>query len=98
VLPPSYRLSALANEAGGLSGAPLFDLANQALVEVKSRSNPKMVIIASGGVTSTSAFLKKLELGADLVQVYTGFVYGGPMFVFDLLDALGRSLQPEASS
>ncbi|MFN7172067.1 MAG: quinone-dependent dihydroorotate dehydrogenase [Fimbriimonadaceae bacterium] len=98
VLPPSYQQSALANEAGGLSGTPLFDLANQALVEVKKRSNSEMVIIASGGVTSTGAFLKKLELGADLVQVYTGFVYGGPTFVFELLDALGRSLQPEAAS
>jgi dihydroorotate dehydrogenase len=66
-----------AAEAGGLSGAPLSTRALE-LLELVRRGYPKLLIISVGGVETAADFQQRLELGADLVQSYTGFVYGGP--------------------
>jgi dihydroorotate dehydrogenase len=63
---------------GGLSGKPLFAASTELLAKAAKRLNGKAVLIASGGVFSAQDAQAKLEAGADLVQVYTGFIYQGP--------------------
>jgi dihydroorotate dehydrogenase len=64
-------------ETGGLSGAPLRERACELLGLVR-KAHPSLLIISVGGVETSDDFRERLELGADLVQSYTGFVYGGP--------------------
>lgn len=79
---------------GGLSGAPLREMADTALEHLAVQSPPSLALVGVGGVMSASDAARKLRLGASLVQVYTGFVYGGPGFATevcrDLASALAR--------
>ena len=70
-----------APEAGGLSGAPLRPLADDRLAAVRSRLADDVALIGVGGVDSGAAAARKVHLGADLVQVYTGLIYRGPALV-----------------
>jgi dihydroorotate dehydrogenase len=65
--------------AGGLSGKPLFARALAVVKRVRARIGPEACVIGVGGIDSTEAALSMLRVGADLVQVYTGFVYEGPL-------------------
>ncbi len=65
-----------AEEQGGLSGRPVFAVSNR-IVAALRRHLPGMPIIGVGGITSGEEALAKREAGADLVQLYTGFVYRG---------------------
>lgn len=67
-----------AKEAGGLSGRPLFERSTVVLAKMRRRCGPEIAIIGVGGVDSAETALVKIRAGADLVQLYTGFVYGGP--------------------
>jgi len=69
-----------ANEQGGLSGRPVFEASNQ-VIRALRRHLPQLPIIGVGGVDSGEAARAKLEAGADLVQLYTGFIYRGPALV-----------------
>ena len=75
------------NYQGGLSGEQLFDISNRSLISFRSFLGSSFPIVASGGVMSRHHFEKKLELGADLVQVYTGMIYKGPALVKDILNS-----------
>ncbi|MCH7905583.1 MAG: quinone-dependent dihydroorotate dehydrogenase [Armatimonadetes bacterium] len=75
---------------GGLSGAPLTAMADEALRFTKECAGDSLKLIGVGGIMSASDARRKLELGADLVQVYTGWVYGGPGFVSELVGCLGE--------
>jgi dihydroorotate dehydrogenase len=75
------------SQSGGLSGEELFEISNRSLVSFRSFLGSSFPIIASGGVMSRHHFKKKLELGADLVQVYTGMIYKGPALVKDILNS-----------
>ena len=75
------------NYQGGLSGEQLFEISNRSLTSFRSYLGSSFPIIASGGVMSRRHFEKKLELGADLVQVYTGMIYKGPALVKDILNS-----------
>lgn len=68
-----------AEEAGGLSGAPLRARATEVVRFLTSRT--KLPVIAVGGVSDAASAQEKLDAGAVLVQLYTGFVYGGPTLV-----------------
>lgn len=70
--------SRLASEAGGLSGAPLFELSTAVLAQMRQRVGDKLPIIGVGGIDSTERAIEKLEAGANLVQLYTGMIYEGP--------------------
>ena len=70
-----------AGEQGGLSGAPLMDLAKSVVRRCYVRAAGRIPIIGSGGVMSGADVYEKIRAGATLVQVYTGFIYGGPGFV-----------------
>ena len=73
------------NYQGGLSGEQLFEISNRSLTSFRSFLGSSFPIIASGGVMSRHHFEKKLELGADLVQVYTGMIYKGPILISEIL-------------
>ena len=75
------------SQSGGLSGEELFEISNRSLLSFRSFLGSSFPIIASGGVMSRRHFEKKLELGADLVQVYTGMIYKGPALVKDILNS-----------
>ena len=70
-----------AEEAGGLSGAPLFERSNEVIRQLRAQLGGAFPIIGAGGVMSGADACAKVAAGADLVQLYTGFVYGGPELV-----------------
>lgn len=72
---------ALANENGGLSGKPLSKRSNEVIRFLSKNSDKAFPIIGVGGIHSPEDALEKLEAGADLVQLYTGFIYEGPSLV-----------------
>lgn len=64
--------------SGGRSGGPLSGLSRQSLIEAKQAS--RLPIISVGGVTTDQEAVERRKLGADLIQIYTGWIYGGPTF------------------
>ncbi len=66
---------------GGLSGAPVREKADQMLTWVNAELQSDKAIIAVGGIETAEHALAKLQNGADLIQVYTGFIYEGPLMV-----------------
>jgi len=71
-------VAAAGDQAGGLSGAPLFQKSTDVLRRARSLLGPSYPLIAVGGIMSSADARKKIDAGADLVQLYTGFIYGGP--------------------
>ncbi len=81
---PSTLLSKeIASEAGGLSGQPVFELTTTILKKLLKQLDGKMPVIAVGGISSSADALEKLNAGASLVQIYTGFIYSGPGLIHD---------------
>ncbi len=72
------------DEAGGLSGRPLAARSDEVLALLR-RELPGKVLIGVGGVFTGADLARKLALGADLVQIYTGFIYGGPAMPTQIL-------------
>jgi len=79
--PESLRCKQVAEEVGGLSGQPMFELSTQVLAQFVSALQGKIPVIAAGGISSPSDALDKLAAGASLVQIYTGFIYQGAKLV-----------------
>ena len=73
---------------GGLSGAPLRERSTEIVRYIHSRTNGKIPIIASGGIFTAKDANEKLEAGARLVQVWTGFIYEGPGIVQNICNGL----------
>ena len=73
------------NEPGGLSGEPLFNKSTQLIHSIK-QIDSSIPIIGVGGVTDKAGYIKKLDAGADLIQIYTGFILKGPDIISELLD------------
>ena len=69
------------HEAGGLSGAPVFEASNRVIVQLRAALGNGYPIIGVGGVMSAADAQTKVAAGADLVQVYTGFIYKGPALI-----------------
>ncbi|MGZ5250148.1 MAG: quinone-dependent dihydroorotate dehydrogenase [Caldimonas sp.] len=76
------------NEAGGLSGAPLLAASNRVVAQLRAALGPAFPIIGVGGVMSAADARSKREAGADIVQIYTGFIYKGPELVTQTAKAL----------
>ncbi|MAD57615.1 MAG: dihydroorotate dehydrogenase (quinone) [Porticoccus sp.] len=72
---------------GGISGKPLFKLSTEILVTLRSLVGKDFPIIASGGVMDLADFQKKLDSGADLVQIYTGLIYKGPSLINSIINS-----------
>ncbi|MDO9612017.1 MAG: quinone-dependent dihydroorotate dehydrogenase [Serpentinimonas sp.] len=77
-----------AEEAGGLSGAPLLQASNAVVRALRQRLGPGFPIIGVGGILSGADAQSKLEAGADLVQLYSGLIYRGPALVPEVAQAL----------
>jgi dihydroorotate dehydrogenase len=77
--------------AGGLSGAPLKDRATEVIRYIHEKSGGKIPIIGVGGIFSPADALEKLNAGATLVQMYTGFVYQGPGVVAKINQAIRQA-------
>ena len=75
-------------EAGGLSGAPVFELSNQVVRGLKAELGDALPIIGVGGILSGSNAKAKMQAGASLVQLYSGLIYRGPALVKECADAL----------
>ncbi len=73
---------------GGLSGQPVKDKSTKVIKYLAEKSNKAFPIIGVGGIHSAQDALDKIEAGADLVQVYTGFIYEGPNLVRDINRAI----------
>lgn len=78
----------LAQEAGGLSGAPVKNLSTMTVRQLASELNGKCPIIAAGGILSVEDAQEKFHAGANLVQIYTGLIYQGPNLVKQILSGL----------
>ena len=77
-----------AEEAGGLSGAPVFEASNRVIAQLRAALGAGFPIIGVGGVVSAENARAKLAAGADLVQLYTGFIYKGPALITQAARAL----------
>lgn len=80
-----------ANEVGGLSGAPVFELSNQVIRALKAELGDAIPIIGVGGILCGSNAQAKINAGASLVQLYTGLIYRGPGLVKECATALRKS-------
>lgn len=78
--------------AGGLSGAPLKERSCAVIRRLKSRVGDKLVLIAAGGIENGDDAYERLQAGATLVQAYTGFVYGGPLWPKQVTGSLQKRL------
>lgn len=74
--------------AGGLSGRPLTNRSTEVVRYIHEKSNGKIKIIAAGGIFTASDAQEKLDAGASLVQVYTGFIYEGPAIAANICKGL----------
>ncbi len=79
--------------AGGLSGKPLGKRSTEVIRYLSTHSKNQFKIIGVGGIHSSEDALEKIKAGADLIQIYTGFVYEGPALVKKINKALLRSFQ-----
>ncbi len=75
-------------ETGGLSGAPLRERSTEVIRFLSQASHQAFPIIGVGGINSAEDALEKLEAGASLVQIYTGFIYQGPGLIKDINKAI----------
>ena len=80
-------------EVGGLSGKPLTKHSTEVIRFLAEKSNKAFPIIGVGGIHSAEDALEKLEAGADLVQLYTGFIYEGPRLIKSINKTLLKKAQ-----
>jgi dihydroorotate dehydrogenase len=76
-----------AEEAGGLSGKPVFEASNRVIRQLREQL-PTLPIIGVGGIDSAAAAQAKIAAGADLVQLYSGLIYQGPKLISECAKAL----------
>jgi len=74
--------------AGGLSGKPLSKRSTEVIRYLKEKSNNAFPVIGVGGINSADDAIEKIEAGADLIQLYTGFIYHGPKLISDINNRL----------
>ncbi len=78
-------------EKGGLSGKPLVNRSTEVIRFLAEKSGKAFPIVGVGGIHSPKDALEKLEAGADLIQLYTGFIYEGPSLVKQINKAILRA-------
>lgn len=83
--------SNLVKETGGVSGKPLTKRSTEVIRYVHEKSNGAFPIIGVGGIHSAADALEKLNAGASLVQIYTGFIYEGPGLISDICKGILNS-------
>lgn len=86
------------NETGGLSGKPLRERSTEVVDLLYRHLQETMPIIASGGVMTGADAVEKMQAGAKLVQLFTGFIYYGPVLVPDCVDAVAQWRKTQTGS
>jgi dihydroorotate dehydrogenase len=92
-LPVSLR-TAFRKESGGLSGRPLLDRALAVVKHLHDRAGDRLPIVGCGGIFTADDAQRMLDAGASLLQVYTGFIYEGPLIARRLAAGLAQSTAP----
>ena len=90
----SLGVHPLAQEAGGLSGAPVREPSNRVLQALAETLNGKIPVIGAGGILSGADAARKMQLGAQAVQLYSGMVYRGPKLVEECLQHIRAAGSP----
>jgi dihydroorotate dehydrogenase len=80
----------LHKETGGLSGVPVRAASTRVIKELHQALDGRIPIIGVGGISSLGDAREKLEAGASLLQIYTGFIYGGPPLVREIVEGLAQ--------
>jgi dihydroorotate dehydrogenase len=80
-----------AEEAGGLSGAPVLEASNRVITQLRAALGKGFPIIGVGGILSGADAVSKIKAGADVVQIYTGLIYKGPDLVTQAAQAIKKS-------
>lgn len=80
-----------AEQAGGLSGAPVLEMSNRVIGQLRAALGKGFPIIGVGGILSADDALSKIRAGADVVQIYTGLIYQGPQLVTQAAERIKRS-------
>ena len=93
--PPNLLETGVAKEGGGLSGRPLFPLANRMLAETYVRVEGVFPLIGAGGIDSGATALAKIRAGASLIQVYSGLVFRGLGLIAEIKNTLLEALETE---
>jgi dihydroorotate dehydrogenase len=93
--PATLREAALASEAGGLSGKPLFRASTILLAKTALRVKGAFPLVGVGGIASGEDAVAKIAAGASLVQFYSALVYRGPGLIGDIKAALLRAIERE---
>jgi dihydroorotate dehydrogenase len=91
--PPGLHDKALAREAGGLSGRPLFPLATRMLAETYVRVEGAFPLIGAGGIDSGETALAKIRAGAILIQLYSALAFHGIRLVAAIRSSLSEELR-----
>ena len=79
-----------AHESGGLSGAPLTRQAGAVMTRLAQRLAGELPLIGAGGIMTGEDAAGRVRAGASLVQLYTGFIYGGPALIGEAAAAIAR--------
>ncbi|PWV99874.1 dihydroorotate oxidase A [Hoeflea marina] len=87
-----------AGETGGLSGAPIFERSTIVLAKMRARLGNAMPLIGVGGIGDAATAAEKVRAGADLVQLYTGFIFGGPQLPGRIVSGLSQICEREGLS
>jgi dihydroorotate dehydrogenase len=82
-----------AEEAGGLSGAPVLEASNRIISQLRAALGKNYPIIGVGGVLSGADAVSKIKAGADVVQIYTGLIYKGPALVTESARAIKSAIK-----
>ncbi len=96
--PQRLRETVVAKEAGGLSGRPLYRLANRMLAETYVRVEDAFPLVGAGGIDSGATALGKIRAGASLVQVYSGLVFRGLALVGEIKQTLLAALERDGQA
>ena len=80
-----------AGEIGGLSGAPVLEMSNRVITQLRSALGAGFPIIGVGGILSAEDAVSKIRAGADVVQIYTGLIYKGPALVKEAANLIKNS-------
>ena len=90
----AVRDQAHADEAGGLSGAPVLAMSNRVIAQLRGALGHGYPIIGVGGVMSAEDAVSKIRAGADVIQIYTGLIYTGPALVKQAAELIKNTFRP----
>ncbi len=96
--PASLKETAVAREAGGLSGKPLFEVSTRVLAQVYLRVEGQFPLVGAGGVDGPETALAKIEAGGTLVQLYSSMVFKGAGLPRVICRGLSQRLAGEGAS